>query len=321
MKVLVYGFYGKGNIGDDLFVEAFQHLFPNLEFIFSETITSTMLQDIDTVFLGGGSFLHDNPDITPSAFLELKSKKIFYLGVGVESYIHPKHLELMSLAKLIATRSIDQVDRLKTINSNVIYIPDLVYSLQNKAQLSEKIGKSVLIMPNVSVLPNCLSLHWEHAAWSYFKSEFCQFLDTVVDDGWKLSFFSMCHAERLEDDWAANELIGHMARRSNKFLLINRPNKIEDVTKLISSYDLIITQRFHGIVLSEMTRAPYISIHHHDKLKASQPRDGAFISYYNGSKQSFIDTFNKTIKMKFTSELPVEPAIFKAFTTEVINLL
>jgi polysaccharide pyruvyl transferase WcaK-like protein len=321
MKVLVYGWFHQGNIGDDLFIQAFQHLFPDFEFVFSENITSDKLQGVDVVFLGGGSFLHDSPAITPSAFKELSSKKVFYLGIGAEDHIHPEHLELLSRAKLVATRSIDQVDRLRAINSNVIYIPDLVYALQDKVQLAEKRGKSILIMPNVSVLPNCSSPHWKHAAWTYFKSEFCQFLDVITDNGWIPSFFSMCHAEKLADNWAANELIGHMVRRNNRFLLEDSSSKIEDVTKLISSYDLVITQRFHGIVLSEMTRTPYISIHHHDKLKFSQPGAGSFLSYYNGSKQSFVDAFSKTLKMKFTFELPVEPATFKAFTTEVINLL
>jgi polysaccharide pyruvyl transferase WcaK-like protein len=320
MKVLVYGWYHKGNIGDDLFIQAFKHLFPDLDFVFTEVITSEKLRGIDVVFLGGGSFLHDSPVIAPTALKELESKKIFYLGVGVEGHIHPKHLDLMSKAKLIATRSLDQVAKLKAIG-NAIYVPDLVYSLQDKVRLSERTSKSVLIMPNVSVLPTCSNPHWKHASWTYFKSEFCQFLDVLVDDGWTPSFFSMCHAQQLEDDWASNELIGHMVRRNNKFFLTDRPAKIEEVTQLISSYDLVITQRFHGIVLSEMTRTPYISIHHHDKLKFSQPGEGTFLSYYNGSKQSFIDAFDKSIKMKFTSELPVEPTTFKAFTTEVVSLL
>ena len=85
MKVLVYGWYHQGNIGDDLFMEAYHHLFPSLQLVFTETITSDKLQDVDAVFLGGGSFLLDAPRATDEALQLLKKKKIFYLGVGVES--------------------------------------------------------------------------------------------------------------------------------------------------------------------------------------------------------------------------------------------
>src|SRR5579864_6412775 len=112
-KVLVYGFYHQGNLGDDLFVEAFQHLFPNVDFNFTESIDVDKLRDVDAVFFGGGSFLLERPNITEAALEVLKKKKVFYLGVGVEADIHPVYMELMSRALLIATRSIDQVERLR----------------------------------------------------------------------------------------------------------------------------------------------------------------------------------------------------------------
>src|SRR5271163_1304539 len=129
MKVLVYGWYYQGNIGDDLFMESFRHLFPDFEFIFTENINSDKLKDVDAVFFGGGSFLLDRPLITEDALKILKSKKIFYLGVGVEVDIHPIHIELMSSALMIATRSKNQIDKLRLLNKNVSYIPDLIYSL------------------------------------------------------------------------------------------------------------------------------------------------------------------------------------------------
>jgi hypothetical protein len=319
-KILVYGWYNHLNIGDELFVGAFRKLFPDFQFAFRDTITPSSLEDIDAVFFGGGSFLLARPNISEAALQILKTKKIFYLGVGVEADIHPTHLELISIAKLVATRSQDQLEKLKYFNPNSIWIPDLVYASQSEVEISPKISRSVLVMPNISVVPHSSDPYWAHASWAHFKSEFSQFLDYLVQEGHHIDFLSMCRGPTTNDDWAAGELIAHMVKRG-KYLLQEQPVGIERVTSLISKYNIVITQRFHGIVLSEMTRTPYIAVHHHDKLKYCQPAEGTSLSYYNSSKHSFIDAFNSTIKMNFSKSLPIESNIFENLIQEVIGLI
>lgn len=321
MKVLVYGWYHQGNIGDDLFMDAFQHLFPDISFEFSEKITVDKLKDVDAVFFGGGSFLLDRPNISSEALQILPTKKVFYLGVGVEPDIHVTHQALMSHAALIATRSSEQVERLKSFNPNVRFAPDLVYSLQPKVSNPSKTNKSVLVMPNIAVVPNNSDPHWKHASWTYFKSEFGQFLDWLIEEGYRPQLFSMCRGLNLDDDWASAELVSSMNRRSRNRIVMESPVGIEEVSGLVARHELVITQRFHGIVLAEMTRTPYMAIHHHDKLKFSHPNEGTFLSYYNSSKLSYINAFEQTIKMKFASTLPIESNIFKTLSEEVRSLL
>jgi polysaccharide pyruvyl transferase WcaK-like protein len=320
MKVLVYGWYNQSNIGDDLFVEAFQQLFPNCQFVFCDAITTKKLENIDAVFFGGGSFLYSPPNIPAEVLQLLKSKKIFYIGVGVEIDIHPTHLDLMRAAKLIATRSPDQVDRLKEINPNTRWIPDLVYSLQSKVVKLSKFNKSVLIMPNIAVVPKNSEPHWKHAAWTYFKSEFSQFLDYLVTEGYRINFLSMCQGNKDNDDWAIAELLSSMDKGDKTFILNGLPVGIRSVTALVSKYETVITQRFHGIILSEMTRTPYLAIHHHDKLRFVQPNDGVFINYYNSSKRKLIDSFEQSMKMKFQNSFPTESTIFEALSKDVLSL-
>jgi len=327
-KILVYGFYGDcANVGDQLFTEAYQYLFPNFKFVFTDTITISKLKDIDAVFFGGGSFLLEKPLIDADALDTLKSIKIFYLGIGVEDEIHPIHKELLSHARLIATRSSNKANELKIINDNVIYIPDLVYSLQSKVKPSDKIHKSVLILPNISVVPVNSDPYWMHAAWLYFKNEFAQFVDWLVENKYKPTFFSMCHGNKLDDTWMSCELVSHMDHRSNSYLTVHDNGKyfvsqLSQITNLISQYETVITQRFHGIVLAEMINIPYIAIHHHDKLKFDKSEDnGLFLSYYNCSKQSFINLFEKTKKIKFENNCDKNENMFKELVERVIFLL
>ena len=63
-KILVYGWYHKNNIGDDLFVEAFNHLFPNFDFTFTDVLHSHLIKEADAIFFGGGSFLYDPPYVS-----------------------------------------------------------------------------------------------------------------------------------------------------------------------------------------------------------------------------------------------------------------
>ena len=291
--------------------------------MFVERLNSSQLENVDAVFFGGGSFLLGKPTITDEALKVLRSKKIFYLGIGVEAEIHPIHLELMKDARLIATRSPEQVDKLKIFNKNVLAIPDLIYSLQSKVQLTPKSGRSVLMMPNISVVPKRDDPHWKHVAWTYFKSEFSQFMDWLIHQGYQPHLFSMCQGLEVDDNWVSAELVSYMTHRSQHHIISNdnRPSSLEDMTKLVSKHDVLITQRFHGIVLAEMTRTPYVAIHHHDKLKFSSPGDGVFISYYNSSKLSFINAFEKALKMNFANTLPIESSIFEAFSERVTNLI
>jgi hypothetical protein len=176
-------------------------------------------------------------------------------------------------------------------------------------------------MTNISVVPNNSDPHWKHASWAYFKSEFGQFLDWLVEEGYRPQLFSMCRGLNLDDDWASAELVSAMSKRSRNRIVIESPEGIEEVTNLVARHELVITQRFHGIVLAEMTRTPYIAIHHHDKLKFSQPSEGSFLSYYNSSKLSYITAFDQAIRMNFSSVLPIESDIFKTLVEEVRSLL
>jgi polysaccharide pyruvyl transferase WcaK-like protein len=227
----------------------------------------------------------------------------------------------MKMARLIVTRSADQVERIKKINSNTRFAPDIVYSLQAQVSPALAKDKSILVMPNISVVPKWNDIQWKHASWNHFKSEFAQFLDVLVEDGFKLNFFSMCKNRSLDDDSAASEIINMMSHRNNTYQLRDTPKDFASISKLLSQYKLIITQRFHGIVLSEMVRVPYVAIHHHDKLKNSIPHEGKYVPYYGAYKQELFDQFNMALGMKYSSVLPIEPNIFKELQHDVVELI
>lgn len=319
-RILVYGWYFHGNAGDDLFMDAFRKIFPQLNFTFTDNITSKLLSESDALFIGGGSFLEFPLKMPPELLNQVKQKPIFYIGVGAETALHSMHVELMKLAKLIAIRSSTNIDYLLSLNEQTIVIPDIVHSLSDNLILNDKIPQSVLILPNIAVVPKQQDAHWKHAAWDYFKSEFSQFLDHLVQENYSINFLSMCDNPESSDSLAAAEIVNRMNLRRTKYFLPS-VRGIDKLSKVISSYDLIITQRFHGIILAEMLKVPYIAIYHHDKLKQGTGLAGNFISYYSMNKNYLLDNFKKTFGMDFKDSLPIERNIFKQLNQLVLDIL
>lgn len=306
MKVLVYGWYNHGNLGDDLFVDAFKRLFPTFEFVFTDYIKSEHLLNIDALFVGGGSLLGEEIRIEPKLTLDdLKKYKILYLGVGGETAIHATHKELLSVAKLIALRSYAGYDDIHRINPETIVVPDLVYNL-NTSQAISKIPNSILVIPNISVIPKWDSPHWKHSSWDYFKIEFAQFLDEMIKKKFVVHFLPFCISDKWNDSYAAHEIISRMNNIEGKVILA-KPLDIKAATYLMSQYRVVITQRYHGTVLAEMALTPCLTIHHHDKLKNS---NGSRISYYGVSKNLLWNEVNDLLTAKVAPVLPIDRNIF-----------
>jgi polysaccharide pyruvyl transferase WcaK-like protein len=284
VPILVVGFYNKNNVGDELFIRAFKILFPKYEFIFTDLITKQNLENIDFVIFGGGSFLIDEPFVSKDAYESLYTKTILYIGVGVEDKINDKHFKLLQKAALVAIRS-NNLNKVIHINKNAFEVPDIVFTLASKFNSTIQTNKSVLILPNISVVPNHKEPHWMHSNWQHFKTEFAQFLDCIVEEGYKLSFAGMSHNNKFNDEYAAAEIINHMVYHNDYII------KYDDIFDLISRYDVVITQRYHGAVISELLNKQYLTIHHHDKLKSIYLNYGNFISFYNLSKDSLLNSF------------------------------
>lgn len=326
-NILVYGFYHKNNIGDNLFIEAFQHLFPNYNFTFTDNITVDSLQKVSAVFIGGGSLLYNAPSMIEAvrnSILEiLKEIPIFYIGVGAETEINIIHQDLMRIAKLIAIRSASNFDKIKSLNDNTICIPDLVYTLQSKvSKMSVKNEKSILVLPNISVVPQWNEPHWKHMAWDYFKFEFAQTLDSLIEGGYDIDFVALCQNQLMNDSWAAIEIINKMKYRDSKYLkYFDTDASFANITFALSKYKLIISQRFHGIILSEMMMTPYVALHHHDKLKKNYFNNGAFVSFFGISKQNLIDNINSQLNKKNVDSMPISTNNFAELVVRVNKLI
>lgn len=299
-KILCYGHYNHQNIGDELFKVAFKKLFPEYDFTFTDHLTLELLKNKDALFFGGGSFLNQHIEGFDSfEFMPILDKmKIFYIGVGLETEIHLDHWMLLTKAKLIASRSEDGIDQIRLNvykkQFNIDYVPDLVY-YQSEAEIKSlkfaekfRYKNSVLILPNISVLPTYDSPSWITSAWENYKNQFAQFCDWLIDNDYKINFYAMCQNATQHDNFAATQIISMMKNRDYNLFGYDDKNWDElDILDYFNKFGSVITQRYHGIVLSEIVNTKILPIYHHDKLKI----EGA-LPYYEISKHRLIEVFN-----------------------------
>ena len=318
-NILICGHYEKNNLGHNLFLDAYNLLFPNYNLITTNFITLENLLNIDAVFFGGGSFLYAPPNVANNAFELLKTKKIFYIGVGVETDIHPLHQELIKISQLIATRSYDYLAKAKELNEYAIWMPDLAYCLQSSVVNTKTKEKSVLILPNISIVPQWNDPHWVHISWEFFKNEFAQFLDILVSENYTINFLAMCNNNKVNDDFAAAEIINSMSNRDKSYIIQSSKRDFENITKLFSQSQFVISQRFHGIVLSELTRTPYLAIHHHDKIKTHYPQNGFYLPYYGINKDSLIVNFR--MMHNYSPVLTIDTDIFRVLKEAICHMI
>jgi exopolysaccharide biosynthesis predicted pyruvyltransferase EpsI len=139
----------------------------------------------------------------------------------------------------------------------------------------------------------------------------------MVAQKYSINFLPMCSHPELSDHAAAIEIINGTSHRS-KCKIQKQPKNLQEATQVFSQYSLIITQRFHGIILANMVNVPVISIQHHDKLKNCSTFG---VSYYGLNKNLLIDQVNDIKSRKNNNILPIERNSFIDLKQRVNNAL
>lgn len=279
LNVLVMGWYGRQNAGDELMKHAIARLLKarGAQVTFVDRIDAATVEGVDGVVFGGGSILHDDPNVSTDVVDLMASAglPVCYLGVGGETTISPVHQRLIDVSPIVVFRELD--------------VPDLAFALGAKVPTVERRPDSLLVVPNVEVLPTCNDPHWMHVAWERYKNEVAQALDAMVSRGTQLTFLLMCSATHRDDVWATHELIGRMATRSSDFVVRRARGVVDELLSEFASHSAVLTQRYHGIIMAEMAGTPYVAVYHHDKLRMATPVRGTRLPYHGVQKHELID--------------------------------
>lgn len=252
MKYIVFGFYGKNNLGDMMFEDSFKYLLPNDELTFMDaaSMSEVKLNNYDAVIVGGGDIMNDFYGIKyTEALSDYKGYKIA-IGVGF-SFEECRTRKYVDLFDDIILRSYEDLRVISSIigSKHVHRMPDLGFNLPMNLISREKTGKKVgvfLVGSIISNYPLVFSLK--------------MFLHWLITNGYCIELIPMFFQDEIKDnDIALNDLLLKTFEHTGKITSYICSNIDNFLTKL-SYLDYGICMRFHSAVFCTRYGIPFIAI-------------------------------------------------------------
>lgn len=291
MKIIIYGAYGYGNLGDEAILDGTLKILQKIHkkddllvFSFDPRETSSLhnvkskkvnIHDLiksDKVIVGGGGLFFDAIMrgyillILVSKFLG-KEVEIFRVGVSeTKSKINRSLIKLaFNMADKISVRDKKSESILRSygVSKNIDVLDDPAYSvfdyseeLKKRSDKIESIGMSLRLTNDDAVDKN-------------IEDVFAEFINYVTKKyKIKVYFVPFCiHKEALfENDMILATRIEQRLKNNEGFITLV-PKNTEDLVNIFKKFDIFIGMRLHSLIFSTTNNIPSIGIAYADKIK------------------------------------------------------
>lgn len=283
-RVLVLGWYGHHNLGDEAFKDAFCYLWPHFQFDFCDTLPQD-LTSYCAIWIGGGS-LFDKPQFKIPVNIPLG-----LIGVSFSS-LSSDILSLLERAEIVIVRD----SQSHKLYSNSILASDLTFALPYRLFQFEKF-KKITIFLNDFLSPKRTDPEWKSLSHYYFVSSFAETCNFLIKNGYSLNFVPLGIGE-IDDRRVAGQIISKIDKKSKVNWDLSEKYTYCDLENKIAESDFIITQRLHGMIFSIRLGVPFIAISAHDKIKnlTEDLSWAGIIDYYNYNDTLFSETNFKQLQ-------------------------
>jgi polysaccharide pyruvyl transferase WcaK-like protein len=299
--VILVGGYGAGNRGDDLLGSKLQQflrgrghavtLAAGGHYPFDECIPMSrprllrLVQSGDLVVLGGGGLINDQIGLSYLRYfcslalgVRLKGGRVATVGLGIEPLVSRtgKYLArlLLSLCDVVGVRDRASASRAQQFGARRVECGvDIGW-------LSSGSIPRVSRRSSPSHLRVAVTIAGEQHSQARKRVEvLSSFLGVLKQDVAQLSvvFLAMqTHSEELEDDEHWLRLIS--ARNPDVECTVVKPNSYLDAAEALSTCDVAVGYRLHGLLLSYMLGLPVIAISRSSKVSETfRDAPGAFV--------------------------------------------
>jgi polysaccharide pyruvyl transferase WcaK-like protein len=260
-KVGVVGWYGHGNCGDESYKLSFPLLFPQHEFVFSETAPEGL-----PCILGGG-------DIVCEAFLKSLAR-VPNKHILSASITKPTDL---SAFRTVAVRDLRSISIASEAGVSASYCPDFAFALGSDAAAGrERIkqqfretgydlyNKTIVCVINCHLNGGHVPKVEEAFAFQHFAFQLARAFDNTPASVLFVPFsYSMPW-----DDRATNAWIGAKCKFWKKNIVAYQPYSVQETIDIIAAADLVISTRLHSTIFACATGTPFIDITHNHKNAA-----------------------------------------------------
>jgi len=287
MKIIVFGYYGQKNIGDDLFAHIFSNIFSseneNHDVILlssdddDEHIYKHVYENIDAFVFGGGDIFHEHFMNVAYKFktdwekTHKKKLPMYALSVGMSypEQLNNENSNFVDMFDHIIFRNKNDYEIVaKRLGANnVTCLPDIVYVLKNHDEKKkyENNGKIAFIAAQPIIASG------RNKYYNNIVKNIAHCLENIIikyDCSVDLVAFNYNENNPKECDIVLNNNI--LAQISEKYKNMVNCVVINDVEKMatcIKNYKLNICMRFHAHILSHMWNVPFVSICFTNKAK------------------------------------------------------
>jgi len=267
-KYLVIGFFNRGNIGDEAYILAYKHLFPNVELIFSSIDdTHSIPKDINIVIVAGGDIV--NKYFMPKIQLLLRTYcgPCYAFSVGIPFKADAKYINTFDH---IVLRSQQDINIASSVlgEENVGYLPDVTWMLASSSTSKDKINVKT---PNRIGIALAQPSFYKNAKESSLIDSIVEFIFNLMHKFPQteinlLSFNTSIYEK--ESDYIINEKIYNRLSVYQHVTNCKQTNLRCPLAmlKFIGKHDLIIGMRYHSIMFSMIQNIPCVAIYSTQKM-------------------------------------------------------
>ena len=273
VNIIVIGYYGHYNLGDDQYLLSFINLFKfikynSIQFIDCDNLVNTCINDNDIIILGGGDVL--NEYFIDKITLKFKNKpnKIIAVSVGLPYKNILNNTSKLNIFEHIFIRTKQDIELFKKYYKNISYIPDISYNINHtKSNIYNNLRE---IKTKKKIIGFALSRHIHNIKfineYNNCISKLYTFIKKLIDLNYHIVFipFNTHKLSSTENDILIyNDVMSIDSNQhiNNNITFINKKINIEELFEIYNIIDYCIPMRYHACLFSIYTNTPFLPIY------------------------------------------------------------
>lgn len=288
-NIIVIGYYGHGNIGDEQYIYTFESIFKNdfnVKYIDCDNIKNEIISERDIIVLGGGDILNNYFMNQIINIFQSKKNKIIALSVGIPYTDIILHSEKLNIIDYIFIRTKQDFELFNKYyhSTRIFYIPDISYFLlqYNFENKDNKFNDLLLNLKNNTNNRKIISISLNRHIYNSDYSEqyndiittFAKFIIYLIKLNYHVIFIPF-NTNTLSDN--ENDLIIHKDVCNLIQILSNDSyNYITYIDFTLTPFEILelykivyinIPMRYHSCLFSIYKKLPFLPIFTTRKIK------------------------------------------------------
>ena len=274
VNIIVIGYYGHYNLGDDQYLLSFINLFNfikynSIKFIDCDKLVNTPINDDDIIILGGGDVLNEYFIDVITLKFKNKPNKIIAVSVGLPYENILNNTSKLNIFEHIFIRTKQDIEIFKKYYKNISYIPDISFNIKHtKSNIYNNLRE---IKTKKKIIGFALSRHIHNIKfineYNNCISNLNIFIKKLINLNYHIVFipFNTHELSSTENDILIyNDIISLNSSNQDVNKNITFINKKINIDELFEIYDIIdycIPMRYHACLFSIYTNTPFLPIY------------------------------------------------------------